>query len=469
MKTATYCRKLITLLLTVLMTLLLVACSTPAATDNGTASAAEEGTAKKNNKSNDNADTDDNNGTGNRSAGNSGESSSDAADAVKLDADELFTDRDLTQTPDLTDASEITVSDGKVIDITEEGTYHITGTAANCTIRVDAGVKDKVALVFDGVTVSNEDFPAVYVVSADKCFLTFLGTNSLSVTGEFRADGDTNTDAVIFSKDDLVLNGTGSVTVNSAKGNGVSCKDDLKITGGTYTVTTALDSFEANDSIAVKDGTFTITSSKDAFHSEDEDDYTAGYVYIGGGTFTITATSDGIQGTTFVRIDGGTIKITGREAIEATYVVINDGNLDLYGSDDGINASLKSKAYTTPTIVFNGGYTKVAVGSGDTDAIDSNGDIYVNGGTIDVTSGISSFDYEYKAEFNGGTIIINGEQVDSIPESMFGPGGFGGRGGQFPGVGEHPDGTNRPDGSGFPGGRKNRSGDDESSSEGSGV
>ena len=109
------------------------------------------------------------------------------------------------------------------------------------------------------------------------------------------------------------------------------------------------------------------------------------------------------------------------------------------------------------------------MGSGDTDAIDSNGDIYVNGGTINVTSGISSFDYEYKAEFNGGTIIINGEQVDSIPESMFGPGGFGGRGGQFPGNGERPDGTNRPDGSGFPGGRKNRSGDDESSSEGSGV
>ncbi|MBQ6907578.1 MAG: carbohydrate-binding domain-containing protein, partial [Clostridia bacterium] len=36
-------------------------------------------------------------------------------------------------------------------------------------------------------------------------------TSTLSVTGTFTADGDTNTDAVIFSKDDLVLNGTGPI------------------------------------------------------------------------------------------------------------------------------------------------------------------------------------------------------------------------------------------------------------------
>jgi hypothetical protein len=69
------------------------------------------------------------------------------------------------------------------------------------------------------------------------------------------------------------------------------------------------------------------------------------------------------------------------------------------------------------------------MGQGDTDAIDCNGNITVNGGTIDITAQMSSFDYDGTATYNGGTIIINGEEVNSIPQSMMGGGGMGGRGG----------------------------------------
>ena len=79
------------------------------------------------------------------------------------------------------------------------------------------------------------------------------------------------------------------------------------------------------------------------------------------------------------------------------------------------------------------------MGDGDTDGIDANGNIIVNGGTIDVTAKMSSFDYDNTAEFNGGTIIVNGEEVDEIPQSMMGgpggPGGNGNFGGGFPGGG----------------------------------
>ena len=64
--------------------------------------------------------------------------------------------------------------------------------------------------------------------------------------------------------------------------------------------------------------------------------------------------------------------------------------------------------------------------SGDTDGVDSNGDIYVNGGTISVT-GNSTFDYDGTAEYNGGVIIVNGQQIDYIPNQMMG--GMGGMGG----------------------------------------
>ena len=54
--------------------------------------------------------------------------------------------------------------------------------------------------------------------------------------------------------------------------------------------------------------------------------------------------------------------------------------------------------------------------SGDTDGIDSNRDLKVSGGTINVT-GSSTFDYDGNSTFTGGTIIINGTKVDTIPKS----------------------------------------------------
>ena len=321
---------------------------------------------------------------------------------------------------------------------------------------MEADKKAKVQLVLQDVSVINSDFPVIYVVSADKCFVTIQGSNLLSVTGTFRADGETNTDAVIYSKEDITFNGTGSMKLTSTE-NGISGKDDVKFTGGSYEITSDLDAIEANDSVAVKDGTFSIVSKKDGVHSENDDDNTVGWIVIEGGSMTVQAKSDCLQAVTYVRIDGGNLKLNGSEGIESTYVEINGGTIDIYGSDDGINASKKSTYSATPTVVINGGDLKIEVGRGDTDAIDANGDIIVNGGTIDITSTMSSFDYDGKAEYNGGTIIINGTQVDSIPKSMMGgPGGWGGPGGQGDqGDRGRPDNQDNRGGYG-PGGRGNR-------------
>ena len=345
-----------------------------------------------------------------------------------------FTERDLEQTADTSEAQNITVADNQTIDITDEGVYIISGSAVNCTVRINADDSAKVQLVLDGVNIQNENSPAIYVLSADKVFITTTDSdNTLTVSGQFTADGENNTDAVIYSKDDIVLNGTGTLNVTSYYGNGISCKDDMKITGGTYNVKSALDAFEANDTILVYDGTFNINTNKDGFHCENDE--AEGSITISGGTFTISGAGDGIQACAVLQIDGGSFDITSSEGIEATYIVINNGNINIYAGDDGINASASTDAYET-AIVFNGGNITVEVGQGDTDAIDSNGSIYVNGGTISVTAQMSSFDYDRTAEFNGGTIIINGEEVSEIPQSMMGGGmrggmNGGGRGGRF--------------------------------------
>ncbi len=350
-----------------------------------------------------------------------------------------YTKRDLEQTADTSEAQRITASDNKTVSITEEGVYVISGNAENFTVKVDADEQAKVQLVLDGVDIENEDFPAIYVLSADKVFVTTTDSdNSLTVGGEFTSDGENNTDAVIYSKDDLVLNGTGTLNVTSNYGNGITCKDDMKITGGTYKVKSALDAFEANDSISISDGTFNIATNKDGFHCENDE--AEGTITISGGTFTINGMSDGIQACAVLQIDGGDFDITASEGLEATYVLINDGNISISASDDGINGSNKSSAAGTPAVEINGGSVTITMSGGDVDAIDVNGNITVSGGTIDISypqQGPSeAFDYDGTATYNGGTIIINGSQVDSIPQSSMMGGGFdGGFGGGFGGGG----------------------------------
>ena len=339
-----------------------------------------------------------------------------------IDTDGLFSDRDLQQEADLSGTVHYTVEDGTDIHITEEGVYVLTGSAEEVTVYIEAADEAKVQLVLDGLSITNKDFPCIYVVNADKVFVTTTDSeNHLTVTDDFAADGDTNTDAVIFSKDDLVLNGTGTLTIESSD-NGITSKDDLKVTGGTYEVTAASKAFEANDSIVIADGTFDITAGKDAFHAENDDDDSFGYMWIGGGTFVIEADDDGIQANAFLQIDGGTFDITAVEGIESTNIQINDGSFTISASDDGINAAAKSTAYSV-NIEINGGEIEITMGQGDTDGFDSNGNLTINGGTIRV-SGNSAFDYDGKASLNGGTVYVNGTQVTALSNQMMG--GLGG-------------------------------------------
>ncbi|MBR4927903.1 MAG: carbohydrate-binding domain-containing protein, partial [Oscillospiraceae bacterium] len=267
------------------------------------------------------------------------ENSGNAQETIVTDTgSDLFTERDLTQTADLSEAQTVSVATDSTYTIDKDGVYVLSGTAENFTVVVDAGDEDKVQLVLDGLSVTNENDPVIYVKNADKVFVTSAGSDStLTVTGAFSSDGSTNTDAVIFSKDDLVLNGTGTVTVSSTD-NGVSCKDDLKVTGGTWNITCTADALEANDSIAVAGGTLNIKTSKDGLHAEYDEDYTVGWITIEGGTLNITAKDDAIHATTVLTVNGGELNITAAEGLEATQVEINGGTVDITATDDGINA-----------------------------------------------------------------------------------------------------------------------------------
>lgn len=252
------------------------------------------------------------------------EETSAQSEAGSYSSADMFTERDLAGTYEESGAVYVTLSgdgiigetdgvaiNGQTVTITAEGTYIFSGTLSEGQIVVDAD-NAKVQIVFDNVDITCASSAAVYVKSAEKVFVTLAegSQNTLRNTDGYVAIDDNNIDAVIFSKSDLTLNGTGSLTIVSAEGHGIVSKDDLKITGGTYDITAAGHALSGKDSVRIADGTFILTAEKDGIHAENADDEEKGYIYIADGDFTITSDGDGMDASNIVQIEDGTFDIT---------------------------------------------------------------------------------------------------------------------------------------------------------------
>ena len=366
--------------------------------------------------------------SGSSGAGNNGGAGNGASTGTVSSGDvELLklTDKDQDTSYDEASAQKIELTDdsGKV-NITKEGTYIVTGSTSNGMIIINVGSEEDVHLILRDAKINSETSAAIYVISADEVYITLEGENTLSNGGSFVAIDSNDIDSVIYAKDDLTINGSGSVTISSPAGHGIVCKDDLVMTGGVYTITAQEDGINTNDSALFTAGEYTIDCKDDAIHT------------------------DGM-----LEFEGGSYMITAAEGLEGTYVMVNDGDFTISASDDGINAGQKSDAYY-PTIAINGGYVRITMGQGDTDGIDSNGNLYINGGTVEVDAQFP-FDYDGVGQLNGGTVIVNGEEVTELTNQFAGGpgggglGGPGAPGGDFDGQG-FPDGMTPPDG--FPSG-----------------
>ncbi|HFU4217718.1 TPA: carbohydrate-binding domain-containing protein [Streptococcus suis] len=316
--------------------------------------------------------------------------------------------------------TEVTLSnDG--LKITEGGTYILTGsTTAGVTVETDANVR----IILAGADISSSDTAAINVISADNVELEIQDGTSNTVK-DTSNHSDTNIEGAIHVEADLTITGNGNLTVEGNFQDGIVSTDDLVINAGNITVTAVDDGIRGKDSLTINGGTINVTAGGDGIKSTNDTDTTKGYTTITGGEITVKAGDDGIKAETALTIDGGTITVSeSLEALEGTNITINGGTLDVYGSDDAINA-----ASTTSSDIYikvTGGDLKVAVGSGDTDAFDANGDIYISGGTIDVTAPTSAFDFDGTVEFTGGTVTVNGEQITEITATGPGAGGHGG-------------------------------------------
>ncbi len=304
--------------------------------------------------------------------------------------------------------------------ITEAGVYTISGELTNGYIEISSA--GAVKLILNGVSITNNSGPAIYVAEAKLVTIeTAEGSENTLTDGSIYSGWDEDVCGALFSHDDLVLQGSGTLTVNGNYEDGIVGKDDLKIVSGKYVVNAKDEGIRGRDSVYIVDGEFEIIAGGDAIKSNNSDEVGKGWVKIDGGTITASAGDDGIHAESSLEINGGTIRVTkSYEGLEGAKITINGGDIAVASSDDGLNAAGGNDSSSPNTsryqassssyaIYINGG--KVYVNAAG-DGIDSNGALYINGGEVVVdgptNSGNGALDAEGEVQFNGGSVVAVG-------------------------------------------------------------
>ncbi|MDO4572507.1 MAG: carbohydrate-binding domain-containing protein, partial [Clostridia bacterium] len=335
--------------------------------------------------------------SGSASAGT--ETSVSAAESDGAESSEIFSSRDFevgyaeseSAVIELNGDSAACASDavqisGGTVTITDEGTYILSGTLHNGTIIIDAEKTDKTQLVLDGATIHSESSAAIYVRQADKVFITLASdsVNTLSNGGSFAAIDENNIDAVVFSRDDLCMNGSGSLTIVSPAGHGVVSKDELSVTSGVYTVTASSHGLSANDNVCIANASISIVSGKDGIQAAHDSDASLGFVYMESGSLDITSGGDGLSASAYMQINGGSLRISaggGSANVTGAQSGLWSGGQAAQASEEEVDSMKGLKA--AGSLLINGG--SFTIDAAD-DAVHSNADLRVNGGEFSIAT-----------------------------------------------------------------------------------
>lgn len=309
----------------------------------------------------------------------------------------MFTKNDLLYNWDTAGATEITLNGEKAtvsgngayvsggdVYIVGAGKYIISGSLENGSIIIDANKSDKIWLLFNGVSISCEDNAVLLVEQAKKVFLTLAdGTENYLSCGTGQSD---TIDGVIYSHDDLTINGSGALSVSANYKHAIVCNDDLVISGGILAIDAQKDGIHANDSVRICNADLTINAVDDGITVSNDDE--SALLYVESGTINIPACYEGL---------------------EAVYVTIAGGDIHIQATDDGINGNSDKNS----CVKIDGGSITIINETGrDADGIDSNKDIEINGGTILISLNDegSNCALDYGSE-NGGKCTINGGTI----------------------------------------------------------
>ena len=304
------------------------------------------------------------------------------------------------------------VNGRQIVKIIKKGDYLISGECSNGQIIVEANKEKDVRLILNGVKLACPDSAPIYEKQCDKMIITLAdGTeNELSSNLEYVYDNTEKKqpDAVIFAKDDLVINGNGSLMVDTSFSEGIHSTDSVKIISGTIVIDSGDNGIRGKEAVIIKDGKISIVSRGDAIRTTYSDNTSLGYVIIEGGSIATKSMKDGIQATGHIQITGGTFDIytdngiahadSGEDGKSAkgiktdNDIYIKDASITINSVDDAIN--------NNGNLIIDGGSLSL---SALDDAIHTDGNIVVNGGSVTIE--------QSKEGLEGKSVSVNGGSV----------------------------------------------------------
>ena len=285
---------------------------------------------------------------------------------------------------------------GAGVTITNSGSenvkYILTGTATNGYFKLYG--KKQQAICLNGVNLTNTAGAAINVQNGTT-YLVIEGTNTLADGSTYTATPtDEDEKAALFSEDQLILQGNGSLTVNATGKSAIASDDYLHFTGSPVITakSTAGHGVKANDYIVISSGTLDITATA----SMKKGISTDGYLTIEGGTTTIAVSGNAAydsddatySGAAGIKADGDINIAAGTLTITSTGTggkgISTDANLYIAGGTLSVSATGSNYGNS------GGGHGPGGGGSSSNSVsskgIKADGNISITGGDITVSS-----------------------------------------------------------------------------------
>lgn len=284
-------------------------------------------------------------------------------------------------------------AEGGTVLISAVGSYSVSGSLDAGQLVVDTGDEAmNVTLILDGASITNPEGAALWIRQAKNVTLKLRGENLL-VSGT-QADLDAfdglAEGAALYSEDDVKIEGGGTLEVRGYVNNGVTCKDDLEMSGGTVTILAANNGLRASESVTLTGGTLNISAGNDGVKTTSDKKDGKGYIEISGGTLSVGDTrGDGISAQTQLHISGGrvSVSVSGDAALGSSKALKAAGDIEITGGTVLAQSETDDGVHCDGSLAVTGGTLSVTAGG---DGIQSGvrgggaGDVAIRGGSVSV-------------------------------------------------------------------------------------
>lgn len=317
------------------------------------------------------------------------------SDLVSYDDDDYYTDY-TKDSYKIIDGSE----QKGTIEITKEGTYVIQNEVVG-NIIVNTGSEDVVRIVLNNVTITSGKNAPIQVKQAKKVVISLpKGTvNTISDSTSYTLDADDEPSATVFSKDDLTINGEGTLNLTASYKNGIQSKDTLKLMGGNLNIEAQNDGIKGKDQVLIHDGNYTLNVVGDGIVASNVE---SGNIIIEDGIFKITSSKDGIQATGDITVVDGlyTIKTAGGSVNKGSTNQQPWGN---FSDRDETNVESSKGIKADKSIALKGGDIRI---SSVDDALHANDTITIEKGLYTISSDDDGIHADKSVVVKDGTITI---------------------------------------------------------------